>query len=593
MDRTNSLTGGGQKPPAASAPFAYQQRLLERTSSRGGSGSLSRTSSQSSNPLLASPTGTPTRRWTRSHRVGGSLDLVRGKWEERAKEATDHRSPLSDTPMEGTSLHYADDVPTGPQPTEEHFLSRYSDMSSPVATQRNTPESDYSSTPRSLKHQSLPAHIIATPLSPNSTGLTVESPDSPDSPFSTPAARIRFPVANYHEPQPSSSSTHFSHYSIPLRDDSSPSPSARLRRSNTLESVQASSTGSSTASDATSSTSATSISARTLHSDAPSVTPFKRRPTSMYSSHRSTLSSPDVNKYTPVDRPRSNTTNSRAFPDRHDVPSIITSPTSSSVSSDPMTPQPYRSSYMNRKTQMNPELRAVRRMGRHLPRIASGDAPDDWVEEKKADERPPPDPPEGWRSRVAERERRARESWSPSPEKSPEKLPEKRRPRAPSMPAAGDPNDVVGIPGRMRLSRDKTPSAPASPLPSARLTRGLWADVQRHLLQAYEYLCHVGEAQQWIEGCLGEELDFDVVEMEERMRNGVVLAKLVRVFQPSAVRRIYEVTDAPVTASAEYIDKFCRHRSLISGIQTISISFSFSFVKLDFLKCVHLFFSMT
>jgi Ras GTPase-activating-like protein IQGAP2/3 len=105
-----------------------------------------------------------------------------------------------------------------------------------------------------------------------------------------------------------------------------------------------------------------------------------------------------------------------------------------------------------------------------------------------------------------------------------------------------DSDDVAGIPGRLRLSRDKTPSAPASPLPSARLGKGLWADTQRHHLQAYEYLCHVGEAQQWIEGCLGEELEFGVVEMEESLRNGVVLAKLVRAFQgEKIVRKIYEV----------------------------------------------------
>ncbi|EKM59178.1 uncharacterized protein PHACADRAFT_86001 [Phanerochaete carnosa HHB-10118-sp] len=88
-------------------------------------------------------------------------------------------------------------------------------------------------------------------------------------------------------------------------------------------------------------------------------------------------------------------------------------------------------------------------------------------------------------------------------------------------------------------------AAAATPLPKAktatRWTRGLWADVQRHLLQVYEYLCHIGEAKQWIEGCLGEELSFDIVEMEERMRDGVVLAKLVRVFQgEGVVRRIYE-----------------------------------------------------
>ena len=103
-------------------------------------------------------------------------------------------------------------------------------------------------------------------------------------------------------------------------------------------------------------------------------------------------------------------------------------------------------------------------------------------------------------------------------------------------------SDVVGVPGRLRLSRDKPPTSPTTPIPSAKLRGGLWADVQRHLLQTYEYLCHVGEAQQWIEGCLGEELGFGVVEMEEGLRNGVVLAKLARVYMgENVVRRIFEV----------------------------------------------------
>ncbi|KAJ4478054.1 hypothetical protein J3R30DRAFT_3478811, partial [Lentinula aciculospora] len=88
-----------------------------------------------------------------------------------------------------------------------------------------------------------------------------------------------------------------------------------------------------------------------------------------------------------------------------------------------------------------------------------------------------------------------------------------------------DSDVVVGIPGRMRFFRNKAPNTLVL-LPSARLTRGLWADTQRHLIQAYEYLCH--------------ELGFGVVEMEEGLRNGVVLAKLVRVFQgEGVVRRIY------------------------------------------------------
>ncbi|KAG8957172.1 hypothetical protein FRC05_010277, partial [Tulasnella sp. 425] len=89
----------------------------------------------------------------------------------------------------------------------------------------------------------------------------------------------------------------------------------------------------------------------------------------------------------------------------------------------------------------------------------------------------------------------------------------------------------------MRLSRNH----PAPKTAATKFTIGLWADVQWHLLQAYEYLCHVGEAQQWIEGCLQEELPFGIVEMDEGLRNGVVLAKLARIWEGEAlVRRIFE-----------------------------------------------------
>ncbi|KAA1466483.1 hypothetical protein DENSPDRAFT_811527 [Dentipellis sp. KUC8613] len=171
-----------------------------------------------------------------------------------------------------------------------------------------------------------------------------------------------------------------------------------------------------------------------------------------------------------------------------------------------------------------------RKLGRHLPRIASGDADDDWVDDSQAK-----------REEESKKDRRAlRESRLLGREWGEAQM---DHPKAEELvvPGVTTADDVAGIPGRLRLSRDRAPSTPTSPLPSARLARGLWADTQRHLLQAYEYLCHVGEAQQWIEGCLGEELGFGVVEMEEGMRNGVVLAKLVRVFQGEAVvRRIYE-----------------------------------------------------
>lgn len=107
-------------------------------------------------------------------------------------------------------------------------------------------------------------------------------------------------------------------------------------------------------------------------------------------------------------------------------------------------------------------------------------------------------------------------------------------------------SSVSGYGSRLRLSRGLPLSsssanlAPA-PLPSKRLNTN-WMDKQRKALVAYEYLCHVGEAQQWIEGCLGEELGWGVVEMEEEMRDGVALAKLVRVYEgDQVVKTIWEV----------------------------------------------------
>lgn len=169
-----------------------------------------------------------------------------------------------------------------------------------------------------------------------------------------------------------------------------------------------------------------------------------------------------------------------------------------------------------------------------MPRIASGDGDEHWQEEQRTTEQ------KNEEDRVNRREKRERRmrDWGQEETSSPV------RRQLNVEPAPVSATDVVGIPGRRRLAKDAAPSTPTSPLPSARLLRGTWADVERQHIQAYEYLCHVGEAQQWIEGCLGEELGFGVVEMEEGMRNGVVLAKLVRVFQgEGVVRRIYEASE--------------------------------------------------
>lgn len=166
-----------------------------------------------------------------------------------------------------------------------------------------------------------------------------------------------------------------------------------------------------------------------------------------------------------------------------------------------------------------------RKLGSHLPRIASGDGDDSWVAEQKAEkkvEEPQTQTRRPDRTRLRDRRFAA-------------EIQEKRL--TPSGVLTG--NGVAGLPGRVSL---KAPGLDPSPTPASRFLGGSWADKQRHLLQAYEYLCHVGEAQQWIEGCLGEELDCGVVELEDGLQNGVVLAKLVRVFQGEAVvKRIFEV----------------------------------------------------
>lgn len=400
MDRSNSTLSLNSNKSSSSAPFAYQTRLLERTSSTRSTASVSRSNSILTNPTGGSASNTGTRRWTPSHRVANSLDLVRGKWEERARDAA------------------LDDSALNP----------------PLTT---SPTTERQPTPVALKRRTLPSPIIATPLSLNTTGITVEDNSASD-PLSP--NRIHLPSYKHHNGSLNS-----------IQDSLSSPPSSRHRSDSTP-------------------TTATS--------------PIYRRPTSLYGAP-----SPQV----PDNSGRSNTSDG-----------VATSPTNpGSV----MSPSPYRSSYMQNKKSYGDTLRPGRKLGNHLPRIASGDGQD---EEPLPDNKPTP-----------RHSRKARNLEPVSP-------------RSPN-----NPHDVTGIPGRVRFSRDI--NAFPVPAPSSRLVGGLWADVQRHLLQAYEYLCHVGEAQQWIEGCLNEELGFGVVEMEDGLRNGVVLAKLVRHFQREPiVRKIYE-----------------------------------------------------
>lgn len=187
-----------------------------------------------------------------------------------------------------------------------------------------------------------------------------------------------------------------------------------------------------------------------------------------------------------------------------------------------------------------------------MPRIASGDGNEDWEDEKRKEEERQEREEQEARERIAARAkaRQALEGRKPEPVTPPRTRTLPAIPQSPFDPQSSE--DVQGIPGRLRLSRQAAPpKAPTAPV--SRYTYGLWADVQRHLLQAYEYLCHVGEAQQWIEGCLQEELPFGVVEMDEGLRNGVVLAKLARIWEGQAlVKRIFEVSGQPTLALILY-----------------------------------------
>ncbi|RCI02950.1 hypothetical protein CU098_004255, partial [Rhizopus stolonifer] len=81
--------------------------------------------------------------------------------------------------------------------------------------------------------------------------------------------------------------------------------------------------------------------------------------------------------------------------------------------------------------------------------------------------------------------------------------------------------------GRIRLQKDD------------KINTSQWMDKQRTNLLAYEYLCHIGEAKEWIEDCLQDEID-PITKLEETMRNGIVLARLANWFAPGTAPKIFQ-----------------------------------------------------
>ncbi|KAK3397824.1 putative IQGAP protein [Sordaria brevicollis] len=97
--------------------------------------------------------------------------------------------------------------------------------------------------------------------------------------------------------------------------------------------------------------------------------------------------------------------------------------------------------------------------------------------------------------------------------------------------------EVVGLRGRRRLQRaDKSVTARQKNGGFGWETK--WMDKQRQFLQAYEYLCHIGEAKEWIEDIIQRPIP-PIIELEEALRDGVTLAEVVESLNPDKKFRIF------------------------------------------------------
>ncbi|XP_074836699.1 ras GTPase-activating-like protein IQGAP3 [Carettochelys insculpta] len=100
-------------------------------------------------------------------------------------------------------------------------------------------------------------------------------------------------------------------------------------------------------------------------------------------------------------------------------------------------------------------------------------------------------------------------------------------------------------------------------------------DEQRRQNVAYQYLCHLEEAKRWMEACLNEELA-SPTELEESLRNGVILAKLGHCFAPDVIplKKIYDCEQARYKATGlhfRHTDNINRWRDAMThlGFPTI------------------------
>ncbi|XP_053134397.1 ras GTPase-activating-like protein IQGAP3 isoform X2 [Hemicordylus capensis] len=131
---------------------------------------------------------------------------------------------------------------------------------------------------------------------------------------------------------------------------------------------------------------------------------------------------------------------------------------------------------------------------------------------------------------------------------------------------------------RLEMEQPRREGAIAGPVPERTGYERLTADemdAQRHRNVAYQYLCRLEEAKRWMEACLEEELA-SPTELEESLRNGVILAKLGHFFAPDVVprRKIYDLDQAHFKACGlhfRHTDNINRWREAMShvGLPTI------------------------
>jgi Ras GTPase-activating-like protein IQGAP2/3 len=564
LQRSDSASSTGSR---SSGTFGYHQRLLEGSSSSNAP-SLSRAGSLSQRPpsILSPPIGSSSaRKFVKSHRTGQSIDQVQSRtalWEERAR-ANDAES--TSNPPSSLRHNYRRSVDLG-------NVRERSDMGPPPP-----PKQDISPSKR---------HTLSTPLDV-STYLPVSTQNStfiPTSPLKQTASPTTLP----------STKPVLSHSPITSSDfQTSPPKSWR-----STETVDQTLTGSSTGSSA-----ASSDTVQPPPTEYKSSFMLQRRSAKKYGdslssgrklgNHMPRIASGDGNEdfeaeareerrkqsskpvleQDSIEKRRSFTEEQRRTDARREAEAKLSGPTSGARAPLPsqwdapkaperegvemrQSAEEHRPMDLHRaaETRLSGASNGIRaplpsQWDSPLQRDRSSlrDSPSE--ERRRTDFRTAPEgklngASHGSRASISsqwENRKVAPPPISPSRTVAPAPLSPSRTLSASqdmSFPSLSSGEDVVGVPGRLHLSRNA--SAPPTPM-KTRPMSGLWADVQRHLIQAYEYMCHVGEAQQWIEGCLGEELGFGVVEMDEGLRNGVVLARLAQVWDGASVRKIFDV----------------------------------------------------